>query len=134
MDKKISIEVNKKNKNLLEWTKTLEIEYQTPKNVFSKEEQEILQEEINSKKQKIVKNEDEKTLNTITLSMEGNPFYQPSMNTFEFSIEDGQTIEVNFPNGKKKITDNDKSIILDKLYEEKIISLKTYTNQKKKVI
>lgn len=142
MDKTITLEINKfknkEEKKIFEWTKTFEINYSVNKNHdLYLEEKTMIQNEIELKKYSLQnkKNNTEKTtlINTQILEMEGNPFHQPLMNTFEFSISEDLQINLS-SNSKEPITLDEKLIALQKLLDEKIIDKEDFDIQKKQLL
>lgn len=139
MTKTVTLEItkfkNKEDKNLFEWTKTFEIDYGSlDQNILSNEEKKIIQKEIEFKNSIEYRNkdkEDNSLLNTHILKMEGNPFYQPSMNTFEFDIND--ELHVNISSNIEPVDLEIKLASLKKLLDEKIITQNDYELQKKEL-
>lgn len=137
MTEKINLEIKKinKNTNVVEWTDTLEIPYENKK-ISVEEKKEIEREFLNNynQDQKSKKINNESLLNTKILNMEANPFYQPSMNTFEFAKNDNTVILATITkNDNSKTTFEDEIKALEKLCEMNVIT-KEELNEKKEIL
>lgn len=108
--------MSKNGENDLDWTQTLEIKYDSnKKNQINK----------NSKKS------NDNILNDFILSLDANPFDQPSMNTIEFNsneIWNNNHQEIKSDKKEKALFE------LDKLFNEKKISIDEYFEEKQKII
>lgn len=134
MEQKINIEVKKVNKKTkqIEWTDTLEIPYEVDEKI-SDEDKKTIADEISKRQEKDSNKKENSLLNTTVLKMEGNPFHQPSMNTYEFEKDDTIIIANISKDNNESISENDEIKALEKLLENKIISNKEF-EEKKKII
>ena len=122
---KLNIEIQRVNKNSkkIEWTETIELPYE------NKKESEV----------KVQLDQSDSLVNTRAIELGKNPFYQPTMNTFEFENEtEDELLIVNLTKEtstyNNEININDKLLALDKLYEDKIISKREYNKKKNKIL
>ena len=104
---KLNIEIQRVNKNSkkIEWTETIELPYE------NKKESEV----------KVQLDQSDSLVNTRAIELGKNPFYQPTMNTFEFENEtEDELLIVNLTKEtstyNNEININDKLLALDKLY------------------
>lgn len=134
MEQKINVEVKKVNKKTkqIEWTDTLEIPYEVDEKI-SDEDKKTIADEISKRQEKDNNKKENSLLNTTVLKMEGNPFHQPSMNTYEFEKDDTIIIANISKDNNESISENDKIKALEKLLENKIINDKEF-EEKKKII
>ncbi len=134
MEQKINVEVKKVNKKTkqIEWTDTLEIPYEVDEKI-SDEDKKTIADEISKRQEKDNNKKENSLLNTTVLKMEGNPFHQPSMNTYEFENDDNVIIANISKDNNESISENDEIKALEKLLENKIINDKEF-EEKKKII
>lgn len=127
------METKKVNKqDLFEWTKTLELNYHTKTNddlVNS-----LSQSATNDFNPVSIKTEkDSFLIDDYVLSLEANPFYQPSMNTTEFKFNDAKTVEL------ANLEVNDHSLtaqleMLEKMHADHLITTDDYVIQKNELL
>lgn len=131
------LEVEKKNKisNELEWTQTLQLDYNIIDEKQKEEklveslaiEEELLQAQANNETPAIEKSNNQ-------FDLHKNPFYQPENNTIEFSLKES-TITVSISKeSAKPITLEDKLAALEKLFFENIIDENEFLIQKEILI
>lgn len=140
MQKTITLEVSKlkksEEKKLFEWTKTFEIDYDLKEKKVFEDEHEIIQKEIelkNSFENNDRTKNNSPLIDTQVLLMDSNPFYQPSMNTFEFNVNNDLVVHVS-SNQKQPLTLDEKLVALQKLLEEEIITDDEYDKQKNQLL
>lgn len=134
-ENKMNVEVKKikKSSKEVEWTKTLEIPYDTD-NKISKEEKKQIEAQYGKKADDISTNKNENfLLNTTVLNMESNPFHQSSMNTIEFEDEDFLIQAVILKEDNSEANHEEEILALEKLLENNIITKKEF-EEKKQII
>ncbi len=132
----LNVVIKKINKNSqkIEWTDTLEIPYEKKEDVISNEEKQIIEQQFSKKDKNNNSNfENDSFFNSRILSMEFNPFYQPSMNTIEFSGPNTIIIADIAKNNNEQIDFNEKMLVLERLLKDEIITKEEF-NAKKELL
>lgn len=123
----------KEEKDLeIEWTQTLEID------LDKQSKEEIKAIEFLKKKSPQKKEVNKDVFNNKINNMDGNPFYQPSMNTIEFEIVDNRLKAEMLFNNKistmENVTQQSKLLFLNDLLKDNQLSIEEYNHLRDKII
>lgn len=122
-------------KDLFEWTKTLEMEYQETQPSFDLQEYLEKTDQFKDTTEEFKKDENDSFLiDDYVLSLGQNPFYQPSMHTSEFSQNQMANVDL-----KQLSINNANSLeeqlqLLDYLYQQEMISSQEYEVRKNELL